>query len=76
MGYNAKQLKMIVREETIMLYGIVVSVPLLHIIVFLIKFNGFGIVTLQLVEILIGIFIGLFIVMTVVSYQVYKKQVL
>ncbi|MBK1813266.1 hypothetical protein JHL18_21830 [Clostridium sp. YIM B02505] len=75
-GYYKKLIKRIIKEEIMMLYGIAIIIPLVHIVVYLFKFASFGIITVQLAMILLGIFLGIFFLMTVSSYLVYKKLVM
>jgi putative ABC transport system permease protein len=76
MGYSIKQIKRIMKEEIMMLYGVAIIVPLVHILIFIIKFQIFGIVTTELAVLLLGIFVGIFIIMIPVSYAAYKKLAL
>jgi putative ABC transport system permease protein len=75
-GYTKKQMKKIIREEVIMIYAIAIVVPLIHILIYLYKFIGFGVISIKLSTILLGIFIGIFLLMIPISYRVYKKLVL
>lgn len=75
-GYYKKLIKKIIKEEIMMLYGIAIIIPLIHIVVYLFKFATFGIITVQLAMILLGIFLGIFLFMTLFSYLIYKKLVM
>lgn len=76
LGYHTKQIKKIIKQELILLYGIAIVIPLVHVVVYLAKFINLGIITLQLSLILLSIFIVIFIIMIPISYFVYKKSVL
>lgn len=76
LGYHTKQIKKIIKQELILLYGVAIIIPLVHIVIYLAKFINLGIITLQLSLILLSIFIIIFVIMVPISYFVYKKSVL
>jgi putative ABC transport system permease protein len=76
LGYHTKQIKKIIKQELILLYGVAIVIPLVHVVVYLAEFINLGIITLQLSLILLSIFIIIFVLMLPISYFFYKKSVL
>lgn len=75
-GYTTEQIEKIIQHEFMVFYSITIGIPLFHILIFIIMFKKNGILSMELLGLLLLSFLFVFLITGIVSYNLYKKLVL
>lgn len=76
LGYTREEIKKIIKEEFKVYYSIIMILPLFHIFIFFTLFEKDGILSVQLLLLMMIIFLLVFSITAFISYNSYKKLAL
>ncbi|AAK78148.1 putative ABC transport system permease protein [Clostridium acetobutylicum] len=75
-GYTTEQIREIVKQEFRIYYGIIITLPLFHVIIFFILLLKIGMVSFDTLLIMLFIYLGIFFITGIGCYYLYRKLIL